>query len=95
MARLNVIIQIKNLIICLLFTLNACLSIFLQIQISYYFRIRILPLSIYVVSVLFYMFLTTAVFAQDSLDIGYDDDSYIDLDKESDLFQPDKRAEYH
>ena len=38
------------------------------------------------------MLLTTAVIAQDSLDTG-DDDSYIDPDRTSDLFQPDKRVE--
>ena len=39
------------------------------------------------------MLLSMAVIAQDSLDSGYDDDSYIDPDRTSDLFQPDKRVE--
>jgi len=91
LAWLNVIFQIKNLIIYLRFTLNS----FLQIQIPYYFRIRILPLSIHVVSVLFCMLLTTAVIAQDSLEIADDDDSYINPDRTSDLFQSDKRVESH
>ena len=93
LAWLNVIFQIKNLIIYLRFTLNSFLGIFLQIQIPYYFRIRILPLSIHAVSVLFCMLLTTAVIAQDSLEIADDDDSYIDPDRTSDSFQPDKRVE--
>jgi len=95
LAWLNVIFQIKNLIIYLRFTLNSFLEIFLQIQIPYYFRIRILPLSIHVVSVLFCMLLTTAVIAQDSLEIADDDDSYINPDRTSDLFQSDKRVESH
>ena len=41
------------------------------------------------------MLLTTTVIAQDSLDIGYDDDSYIDPDRKNDLVQPDKRVESH
>ena len=93
MAQLNVIIQIKNLIICLLFTLNACLRIFLQIQIPYYFRIRILPLSIHAVSVLFCMLLTTAVIAQDSLETGDDDDPYINPEEASRILIPVKRVE--
>ena len=39
------------------------------------------------------MLLTTAVIAQDSLEARDDDDLYIDLDRTSDLFQPDKRVE--
>ena len=39
------------------------------------------------------MLLTTAVIAQASLDTGDDDDPYIDPDRTSDLFQPDKRVE--
>ena len=95
LAWLNVIFQIKNLIIYLRFTLNSFLEIFLQIQIPYYFRIRILPLSIHVVSVLFCMLLTTAVIAQDSFEIADDDDSHINPDRTSDLFQSDKRVESH
>ena len=93
MAPLNVICQIKNLIICQLVTLNACLRIFLQIQIPYYFRIRILPLSIYSVSVLFCMLLTTAVIAQDSLETADDDDPYINPEEASRILIPVKRVE--
>ena len=93
MAPLNVIFQIKKLIICPRFTLNACLRIFLQIQIPYYFRIRIFPLSIHAVSVLFYMLLTTAVIAQDSLDTGDDDDPYINPEEASRIMMPVKRVE--
>ena len=39
------------------------------------------------------MLLTTVVIAQVSFDTRHGDDSYIDLDRTSDLFQPDKRDE--
>ena len=39
------------------------------------------------------MLLKTEVIAQDSLDTGDDDNLYIDPDRTSDLFQPDKRVE--
>ena len=39
------------------------------------------------------MLLTTVVIAQVSFDTRHGDDSYIDLDRTSDLFQPDKRVE--
>ena len=39
------------------------------------------------------MLLTATVIAQDSLDTGDDDDSYIDPDRTSDLFQSDKRVD--
>ena len=39
------------------------------------------------------MLLTATVIAQDSIDTGDDDDPYIDPDRTSDLFQPDKRVE--
>ena len=41
------------------------------------------------------MLLTNLVVAQDSLDSGYDDVSYIDPYRTSGLFQPDKRVESH
>ena len=41
------------------------------------------------------MFLTTKVFAQGSFETGYDDELYIDPDRTSDLFQPDKLVESH
>jgi hypothetical protein len=41
------------------------------------------------------MLLTTAVIAQDSLEIADDDDSHINPDRTSDLFQSDKRVESH
>ena len=40
------------------------------------------------------MLLTTAVIAQDSLETADDDDSYIDPDRTSDSFHPDKRVEF-
>ena len=39
------------------------------------------------------MLLTTAVIAQESLDTEYNDGSYIDPNRTSDLFQPDSRVE--
>ena len=39
------------------------------------------------------MLLTTAVIAQESLDTEYNDESYIDQNRTSDLFQPDRRVE--
>ena len=39
--------------------------------------------------------LTSAVIAQDSLDIGHDDDPYINPDRADDLYQSDKRVEKH
>ena len=39
------------------------------------------------------MLLTTAVIAQDSIESGYDDVSYIESDRKSNLFQPDKSVE--
>ena len=38
------------------------------------------------------MLLTTAVISQDSLDTEYNDESYIDQNRTSDLFQPDRRV---
>ena len=93
MALLNVKNQIKNFIISLLFTFNSIQSYFLQFKIPFYCRKLIILSSFHSFLVFFWLFLTTAVFAQETLDTQDEADPYIDPEEASKMLTPEKRIE--